>query len=569
QARGGSVDVTATGHPARLASARSKLELLQDVRLNVQRFPLESVLALDGVGVRGLVNGAAYADGLDGGRVVARLEASELTLEGKTIPGAVASTMLVGGQLAAYVHMGGDQQFLRAELGARLAGQKVIDSAELRVDAQRFPVAAVLPLGRSGPLVVRGDLDGNARLTVAPGREVRQMGGNLRFSNGVFSLPMLGPALQGVSGDVRLEPNGRIELANVSARGVRGRIHGAGQLNLKGFAFDSGRFTLRADKGDEFALWVGGAPIGGFRGKVDFTAERRPNGVIDLRYDVPDAVLELPQPRAALRPLRDDPTIVIGVVGPDGRAVPLQLKEERAPGKSKFRLGGTLHRVRVTRPGQLEVIVQGDPVLELGHPLKATGEVQVQEGWVSVLGKRFQVERGTVRFVGDEISKSTIVASAVWVANDGTRVRVGVQGTLGELKTTLQSEPARSENEIVQLIMTGATEDTMGLEYKDPVATAVGGGAASRIVNDALAGIAPNVQTRVDTTNPLNPQPEVEVQASERVSVRFTTSLGQTAEGVDRSTTTVDYRAGPKWLISAKHGNTGSTAVDVLWQFRY
>jgi hypothetical protein len=573
RAKAGIIDVAGTAHPARLSAARSKLEMIQDLRVDIQRFPLKAVPALESAGLTGEVQGALYAEGRDGGQGVARLEASALTLQDKQIPDANASLMLVNGRLAGFVHMGDRERFLQAQLGARLAdsdlgsARQSLEAAELKLDARAFPVVAVFPV-KGGPIVARGTLDGNLELALGQDVEHSRMGGSLRFSRGVLSIPTFGPALQDVKAELSLQSQGLLELKNVSARGVSGRVHGEGQARLKGLAFDSARFSLR---GDGFALWVAGSQIGTVKGQVDFVAERQPSGTMELRYDVNSAELELPGRRGMVRKAREDPTIVVGVVTDDGRRVAFVPEEKRplGPSKPSLRLGGTLRRVKVTRPGQLEFIVRGDPVLEIGQPFTVRGELQVTEGWLNVLGKRFQVEQGTIRFDGGELRNATVSAFASWTADDGTRVRVGVQGKLAELKTTMQSEPARSEAEIVQLITTGTTEEKVGLEKQDPLATAVGTSAAARIVNDALAGVAPGVQTRVDTTDPLNPQPEFEVQASEKVSVRFTTSLGVTAEGTDRSTTTIDYRAAQRWLVSTKVGNTGSTAVDVIWQFRY
>ncbi len=576
RAKGGIIDVAGTAHPARLSGARSKLEMVQDLRVDIQRFPLKAVPALESAGLSGEIQGALYAEGRDGGQGVARLEASALTVQDKQIPNANASLMLVNGRLAGLVHMGDSARFLELQLGARLSesdlgsARQSLQAAELKLAARQFPVAAVLPV-KGGPIVARGTLDGSVDLALGRDIEHSRMGGSLRFSRGVLSIPTFGPALQDVRAELSLKPDGLVELKNVSARGVSGRVLGEGQARLRGLAFDSARFSLRGDPREGFALWVAGSQIGTVKGQVDFVAERQPSGTMELRYEVKSAELQLPARRGMVRKAREDPTIVVGVVTDDGRRIAFVPEEKRSlgPAKPSLRLGGTLRRVKVTRSGQLELIVRGDPVVEIGQPFTVRGELQVTEGWLNVLGKRFQVEQGTIRFDGGELRNATVNAFASWTADDGTRVRVGVQGKLAELKTTLQSEPARSEAEIVQLITTGTTEEKVGLEKQDPLATAVGTSAAARIVNDALAGIAPGVQTRVDTTDPLNPQPEFEVQASEKVSVRFTTSLGVTAEGTDRSTTTIDYRAAQRWLVSTKVGNTGSTAVDVLWQFRY
>ena len=130
------------------------------------------------------------------------------------------------------------------------------------------------------------------------------------------------------------------------------------------------------------------------------------------------------------------------------------------------------------------------------------------------------------------------MASASWVSSDGIRVRVGAQGTLGQLKTSLVSEPALPEAEIVQLVLTGGAEATPEMQFEDsssrlrPRLEPTPWRASSTTRSPASHRTCRRASTR---PSPLNPQPEFELQTSERVSVRVTTSLGETREGTDRS----------------------------------
>ncbi len=556
---------------------QSALALVESATVSVQRFPLQALKPIENAGIRGQLDASIYADGQSGGRSVANIAVSGVKVGDTSVPGARASLMLTGGRLAGYLSSGDGERYVRASFGARLAmarlgqGLKAIDEAEVALDARRFPLFFASPTADSGSIVVRGELDGGVRVLVPRERARARAEGSLRFSRGELAIPGLGPALKNVGAEVRVDPSGRIDLANFSAQGVRGRVQGSGQAQLAAGRFDSARFAV---EGRDFEITVGGNPLGTVKGRALVEVRRLPNGVVELRYDIPRAELELPAVLGRAKPAKEDPTIMVGVETCVGRRVALPIGEPPKPKSSlpPLRVAGNVRELRITRRGQLEIVVRGNPTIELGPQLKMQGEVQVVEGWLNILGKRFRVERGTLRFSGGALSEASLVASATWVAEDGTRVRVGAQGTLGQLKTSLQSDPARPEAEIVQLILSGTGQETQTFGTTDQLAAplaAAGAGVMSRVLNDALGGVSSNVQARVDTTDPVNPQPEFEVQASEKVSVRFTTSLGVTSEGNNRSTTTVDYRAGKRWVVSAERGNTGSTAVDVIWRFQY
>ena len=77
-------------------------------------------------------------------------------------------------------------------------------------------------------------------------------------------------------------------------------------------------------------------------------------------------------------------------------------------------------------------------------------------------------------------------------------------------------------------------------------------------------------QTRIDSTNANNPRPELEVQVSRDVSIRFAYVLGTPPPSApDKSLGTVILHVAPNWSLSTTVGDKGKATVDTVWQYRY
>ncbi|HTM45495.1 MAG TPA: translocation/assembly module TamB domain-containing protein, partial [Polyangiaceae bacterium] len=156
---------------------------------------------------------------------------------------------------------------------------------------------------------------------------------------------------------------------------------------------------------------------------------------------------------------------------------------------------------------------------------------------------------------------------------------------IGPLKTgkvTLRAEPARTQSEILSLILFGTTDGQAvpvsgpGQQSSDPgasgAALGVGGGIATQGLNRALDDITGlDVTTRVDTTDSANPRPEIEVQIAQDVALSIAHVLGtpSAAEGLDRNLLTLDWRFLRNWSLETTFGDQGSVVMDTIWQLRY
>lgn len=88
------------------------------------------------------------------------------------------------------------------------------------------------------------------------------------------------------------------------------------------------------------------------------------------------------------------------------------------------------------------------------------GFVNLSEGYVMVLGRRFQIESGRLDLDGSVPPKPRIHVDAATRISDVT-VRVAVTGTTGRPQIRLASDPMLAEEDIMAMILFGKLTDTM------------------------------------------------------------------------------------------------------------
>jgi translocation and assembly module TamB len=183
-----------------------------------------------------------------------------------------------------------------------------------------------------------------------------------------------------------------------------------------------------------------------------------------------------------------------------------------------------------------------------------------------------------VTFTGDPANPEVVV-TAGWTAPEGTRVYAEFAGPLKTGTVTLRSEPAHSKSEILALILFGsptgsAQTYTAGAPLGAGAAGVAGLGAqvATRGLNraiDQLTGL--DVTTRINTTDVVNPRPEVAVRLARDISIAVSHVLGVPPPGTnpDRNFATFDWRFRRSWSLQTTIGDQGSTVLDLIWQYRY
>jgi autotransporter translocation and assembly factor TamB len=146
---------------------------------------------------------------------------------------------------------------------------------------------------------------------------------------------------------------------------------------------------------------------------------------------------------------------------------------------------------------------------------------------------------------------------------------------VGPLRTgalTLRSEPARSQNDILAILLFGgsAADTAQQAKSNETGEWVVGGAAVTTGVNRVLSSVTPlDITTRV-TSDSQSPTPEVAIQLSPKLTaeISYRTRTPTPLENQDRTLITLDWRFRRNWSIATTVGQQ-STVLDLIWRYRY
>lgn len=545
----------------------AKIEGLANGRIQLERLQQDASLDVD-VSVDGLVVG-----GIE--HRVARLEvkAKDGLFDGRL------RLVQPSGSLEADARVGIDW-------GARLLPLVKADRRfDVGLRARSFRLRAVEPFVASTFHRLDGRLDGSVHLSSAAIQEALRSGGatgKLVLERGRMELAAAGGQLDDVRATVRLDERGILRLEDVFARGQTGEVRAAGLVTFGGPTFfHTARLDVVVPTRRPMPLLIQGEHLADVAGRVKVDASFRDRGE-ELRVDVdiPRLVVTLPDRLPdGVQKLDDIDRARVGTVR-NGRFVPLPLDApdpaaEATPSAFRTRVDIHVRDATIEMGDMLRTQLTGNPtlVLEDGETVMA-GAITIRGGRVDIKGRLFEIERGTITF-GDDPANPDVILTASWEAPDGTRVYADFAGPLQTGKVTLRSNPPRSRDEIIALVVFGRVEGYQpGGERADTTTQAVGaaGGFATRGLNKALDDITSlEIRTRVDTSSSTNPKPELEVQISQEVAVKISYILGELAPGqaADKTFATVDWNFEHDWSLETTVGDKASTTVDMIWEHLY
>jgi translocation and assembly module TamB len=576
-----------------VAAAKAKLD----------RFPLRSLEVLDDRQVRGTVSGDLSLDGLhDDAKASAVLDFESLqvgevnckssrvsaSVDGRSLQAEATLDQSDGGSFVAEVRAG-------ARWGRALLPR--IDTAATTVatlKAKQFRATLLSPF-TPGLTELDGRIDADASLEIDSEHQVVRPSGTLTLKDGIFELASMGSEFHAASARATLTPDGVIRIQDASARGPSGLFTASATAWMSGLSIGGASASVKIPDSEPIPLVFGGVQLGKVDGRLDMTMKRSAHEN-DVDVNVPSMTLDLSSGSSNhdVQALGDIEGLRVGRLQSSEfvvESLDAAHDEDSGPSRRSGRpatiptvidvhLGSD---VEVRKGTDLDVRLEGQPRVTLGNGINVSGQIRLQRGTINVQGKPFEIERGTVAFVGDDPSNPQVVLAAGWSAPDGTRIYADFVGPLKTGKVTLRSEPARPQNEILALILFGTTDQQgAGSGGGTPQATTVAaaaGGVATQPLNQALGGVnhaldklglAGGISTKVDTSTP-NPRPEVQVQIARDISVQVAWVLGAIPPGTNPDTTlvTLSWRFLRQWALETTVGDQASSIVDVVWQHRY
>lgn len=438
----------------------------------------------------------------------------------------------------------------------------------LRATVRDFDVASVAPLLRSVATRVGGMLNGRAELswgaTRPSDKPTTSLRANATLAHGSINPVVGGGLIQDI--DVRALAEGD-EPLRLSFSGAA-RSH---EPNLKGTAllrFD-GPHLQRLDAGVEvsaFPLLYDGVLVGrattGPRTPIEASIADTDGGqAIDIR--IPAVEVELPSlTNKSLIALDADKSIDVTDAEVDHAEA-----QPKTGGGTGTRIAVELGKRVLVKRGALDVPLGGS--LEVAPDGRLTGSITIRQGGVvPALGQLFRIRRGEVRFEGQAADEGTLAIQAWTRVADGTVIDLDVSGTVHDPVVRFHSDPPRSEEEIVALLLGIQNETVYNVSRSEGqqmgrTAMAL---AMNRLLRDsALSGL----QFGAGETGEGEAVSTVSMRVGSKVwlegrSIRGSeTSVNQT----ERVSGVVDWRFAPTWSLRSQLG--GVSGVELRWSLRY
>jgi translocation and assembly module TamB len=558
-------------------------------------FPLASIPALSDNQVAGLASGTLTFTGLNSDpEIAAQIDLRDVKIDRATFPHAVAVVRVAEQGIVVSAKLDQPQGGASATASARVKWTSPLfpeidrhDPLDLFLEARDFRAAALYPLLFRGIFTYfDGRLNGTLHLhqETRNGEVAQTVDGAFDLRDGVFQIPEIGQEFRKAQAHILVTKSGEVTVNDVSASGVSGRLTAAGSMALRGFSFVSAEGTVRVAKKEAVPLTVEGVSLGEAYGTLFLHAKMSGEHKVKLDIDVPTFHTDMPESSSReVRALSDRPDVKVGMRRVDGDLLPVLLgppQEKRSEDALEWHMTFYLGQdVRLRRGTNMDLVIGGQPVVDLTDEAHVSGSVDFRSGTVEVFGKRFEIEHGSAKFEGDEPGNPNVSVTARWDAPDGTRIYVDYVGPLRNGVLTLRSEPALSRSDILAILLFGGNDATNPGTSPSPTqgngtqtgGLVLAGGAATTKLNRVLSSVSPlDITTRV-TSDSQSATPEVAVQLSPKVKaqVSYRTRAPNPGEKQDRVLMTLDWRFRRNWSIATTVGDQGSSILDLIWQYRY
>lgn len=433
---------------------------------------------------------------------------------------------------------------------------------------------------------------------------------DLRIADARFHLPQLGQELR-LSGDetgplrVRADRDGTVRVEHLVARGTTGKVTGEAIAHLDGLAFRDATAKLAIAEGDALPITIEGALLGSVWGTLAFASSQgldtAGRGKV-LSVDLHSTDLHLLLPRSSsrdLQPLDKNPDIVVL----QDRVPP---PEPASPDGLALRFVARLENMVIEGDGMrvtLSTFEATPPTFVFGAAPQASGDIRLLRGTVEVMGRKFELDQGTVH-LSNVVSNPYLDVTAHWDAPDGSTIFVDYSGTLLPItqnKLRFRSNPARTQQQAIAFLLFGSeTGGELTKPSGDPsvanagvgdkvghAAADLGGDLAAAQFNALLKGIGPlkGLSTRLGSTDAGGMKTSLVYQVGDTLSAVATYEGGASTATPGTGSTTgsagaaapgafvsVDWRFYKNWLIRATVGTSADVPkgeVDLLWQYRY
>jgi autotransporter translocation and assembly factor TamB len=556
----------------------------QDITLNVDRLPLETLMAFfpqqtkaSGLlGVQARITGTAAAP-----EISASARLSNPTIEGQAYQGASADVNYKNRQ--ASVRLAVQQDSTHTLNGSGTVPIDLswhngfradsADGMDLRVQSQGVSLGFLNAFSGKSVEKIAGEisLDVHARGSMKQ-PDVR---GTFRLSDGNARLVPLGVDISAIAVSGSLDSRS-VTVREISAKAKDGEIKGSGSLALKS-DYDIGAFklSLAAQRWPAIETQRYQLKIAGNLDVQGTLAAPRVTGQVTVTEGSlrPDLAF-LDQSKV---PLKRDETIVI--VKDNGAAPQTRLQTKEQPGGSADGFLKNASLDLMLRAQKNIWIRHPDLVAELSGDVRAakrperdidlTGRIDVVRGWLNFQGRRFQLSRGGIQFTGgDKINPALDILAEYKLPE--YRVEIAVGGTSEKPTLTLASSPRLEQADILALLLFGRPINTLNRNEQGSLQQS-----ALNITSGFVAGsIAKSVSGALGLDSLGVDIGEVDFSGGKvgygrYVGSKTYVSASQQISGEHGRELSLEYEIARDWKLGTTTTSKGANGIDIIWHKRY
>jgi translocation and assembly module TamB len=195
------------------------------------------------------------------------------------------------------------------------------------------------------------------------------------------------------------------------------------------------------------------------------------------------------------------------------------------------------------------------------------GRVALTSGEVFFLGKRLEIQSGTIAFANTVRTEPVLNLSVNTVVDQYT-ITINLNGPVDRLKTSYTSDPSLSTADIINLLAFGQTTADAASNASTPASV----GAESAVANAAGSQVASQVQKLTGISqlsfNPMagnNQNPGSQVAIQQRVSGNILLTFSTDVTSAQNQAVQIQYQAKRNVSVSVLRDENGGYGVDVRY----
>ncbi|MEZ4287795.1 MAG: translocation/assembly module TamB domain-containing protein [Polyangiales bacterium] len=326
----------------------------------------------------------------------------------------------------------------------------------------------------SGLVNVEGWLNGavSARGTV----QNPELSGTLSLTEGQIDVRSIGQKLRDVQGRLILDEDG-LMLRGLKVRDGDGKAELEGELNLKGLSPQTTALRINASK---FPVRQEGLVISTVDGRARLTGEFQPQNLL-AKLIIERLEVNVPESSTSLQELADHPEVHLTNV---------EVEQTKPKNPYVIKVNVDADRPFIVKSDDQGFSATATSTLSItydGEYMMVDGLAKLEGGYFEVLGKRFEIQSGSMIFNGDrELNPNVNLVAMHPLRGSNDTITVTASGKLSDPQISFRSTiPTESEAQVIALLITGSTRQERGTQASTEDASA----AASSFLTGVAGGL--------------------------------------------------------------------------------